>query len=150
MGLSLEDIGKATGIGLTSFGGFQQARAFRDEGEAISDASRFNVASLQRARAEEQRALGKRKRRIASQGRVAIAKSGLKAEGTPLMALEDTISELERDMLNARLAFDDRIALETARGKNAKRRGRTLAGASLFDALGRGVTTAVLPGLLRR
>lgn len=118
--------------------GIFRGRAAEAQADAIASAARFNAAvALEEASLE-----ATRRRRIARQTlatqRLAFAKAGVRIEGTPLELLAQNAAELERDIVNVRIAGRRTAALDIARARNVRETAKTLKGAALLTGLARG------------
>lgn len=136
----------------------QQGQVAAAQGKAEQDILNFNAAQkikeaeeIRAAAQEEAAKFGKEARRFKGKQRVAIARGGVLAVGTPALLLEETAQELEADRLAIleqgflqgefveSQAFAARFAgvSAKARGKAIKRGSLLAAGGTLLTGIGR-------------
>jgi hypothetical protein len=147
----------AAGTATATIGAIQQGKAAEAQSKSEQDILNFNAAQKvkeaeeHRTAAQEQAAkFAKQGRRLRGTQRVAIARGGVLAVGTPALLLEETAQELEADRLAIleqgflrgefaeSEAFGARFAgvSARARGRNIKRGSRLAAGGTLLTGLG--------------
>lgn len=138
-------------------GAIQQGRAASAQAKSEQDILNFNAAQkikeaeeIRAAAQEEARKFGREAKAFRGKQRVAIARGGVLAIGTPALLLEETAQELEADRLAIleqgflrgefaeSEAFGARFAgvSARARGRNIKRGSRLAAGGTLLTGIG--------------
>ena len=138
-------------------GAIQQGRAAEAQAKSEQDILNFNAAQkikeaeeIREAAAEQARKFGKQAKAFKGKQRVAIARGGVLATGTPALLLEETAQELEADelaileqgFLRGEFAESEAFAARfagasaRARGKNIKRGSRLTAAGTLLTGIG--------------
>ncbi len=135
MGQAAAIIALVAGAGLKIGGGVLQAKAARDQADAIAEASEFNALQAEQQGLVEEGRLRRLARRKLSTQRVLFAKAGVTLEGSPLFFLAQNAGELELDAANARISARNSARLDRERADVALDAGRTAAGAALLSGL---------------
>ena len=143
MGAAAPAIFLAVGAGLKIGGAVIQAKAQRDQADAIAEAAEFNALQAEQQGLVEEGRLRRLARRKISSQRVLFAKAGVTLEGSPLFFLAQNAGELELDAANARIAARNSARLDRERADVALDAGRTAAGAALLAGLSGAFGTAL-------
>ncbi len=140
----------AAGTATATVGAIQQGRAAEAQSKSEQDILNFNAAQKikeaeeVRAAAQDQaRKFGREAKAFKGRQRVAIARGGVLATGTPALLLEETAQELEAErisilkqgFLRGEFAESQAFAARFA-GKSASARGRNIRRGSLLTAGG--------------
>ena len=155
-------VGAIVGGAITqTVGAIQQGRAAEAQSKSEQDILNFNAAQkikeaeeVRAAAQDEARKFGREAKAFKGKQRVAIARGGVLATGTPALLLEETAQELEADrlailkqgFLRGEFAESQAFAARFA-GKSARARGRNIRRGSLLTAGGTlltGIGTAAL------
>ena len=143
MGAAAPFIALAAVAGLKIGGGVLQAKAARDQADAIAEAAEFNALQAEQQGLAEEGRLRRLARRKISTQRVLFAKAGVTLEGSPLFFLAQNAAELELDAANARINARNSARLDRERAEVALDAGRTAAGAALLSGLAGAAGTAL-------
>lgn len=148
MGLDPVTIALIAGAVAGTAGAVQQGRAAEAQSKSEQDILNFNAAQKikeaeeVRAAAQDQaRKFGREAKAFKGKQRVAIARGGVLATGTPALLLEETAQELEAERLSileqgflrGEFAESQAFAARFA-GKSARARGRNIRRGSLLTA----------------
>lgn len=112
------------------------ANAQIQEGKAAQRAAEMNIDLAKAEAASKERLQRDRARRMISETRASIGKSGATTAGTPLMVLADSAAEAEIDALNTRWGANTQSNIYRATGRNARKASTARAGASLLTGFG--------------
>lgn len=118
-----------------------EAQAQAQSLQSQAAAAEYNATvARQEAAAEEARRRRESKRQMGAM-RAARAKSGVTAEGTPLLVAAESAEMAEIDALNARWTGESSARLDEARAKSAKRAIPYAVGSSLLSGVSQATGT---------
>lgn len=109
------------------------AQGQKQTGLAAEAAQKYNADQAERAGYEEEAAIRKFGTRRLARRRVAVAKSGISMEGTPLEAQVADAYELEKEALYARRAGAETAKLDRMSASNAKKTSQQFATGTLLS-----------------
>lgn len=124
-------------VGLMLGGGITQALSAVQQGEAAERAAKINARRIGEENFQRELELHEKSRRIAGKNRTLLAKSGVRAEGSPNDFLAR--NELNTLRMKQRIRRSTRVAQNTLRnqGRFARDAGRMNAFATLTGSMGR-------------
>lgn len=129
----------AASMGMTAYGAAQTAEAQAKSGEQASNVATQNIQLQGQAMAEEAKERRKNTRRLLGAQRLAVSGSGVLAEGSPLMVMEESYQQgmadldamLERGKLGM-LAEQEKGMFATQQAIDAQKSTVTKAGTTLL------------------
>lgn len=122
------------GVGVAAYGQYQQGKTAQQQAKAQSAWNMYNAKVAQReaeaektAAAFESKQQKRRAKSLQARQRALIGASGVEAEGSPLLVMEDTAAELAKEEMNLRMtgqrrvsAFKSRSILDVSKASAAK------------------------------
>lgn len=129
-------------MGAQLLGGGMQARGQLENAKADAEAASFNAAVTEVQGAQKEMLIRRRAKSYRGTMRTAVAKAGVRLEGSPLEAIAASAAAAEMDALNTRFEAQASAKLDRMRGSTAIKQGKIGAASTMLSTIGSVGTTA--------